>query len=114
MICKLVYKKQIHLFSQLSTYKGLISFILASFSQLPKHFELTYKDEEGDEITLSSQDDLEVFALVHSEVRRFPKIQISEVVVGGLRFSHDSSFEVLREEKRKVQSDEDEEGCRSC
>jgi hypothetical protein len=45
MICKLIFKKQIHLYSNLVDYKGLISFIISTFSHLPKHFELNYCDE---------------------------------------------------------------------
>lgn len=45
MICKLVYRKQIHLCNNLTDYRGLLSFLGKSFSGLPKHFELTYADD---------------------------------------------------------------------
>jgi hypothetical protein len=78
MICKLVYRKQIHLCNNLTDYRGLLLFIGGAFGGLPKHFELTYADEEGDEITLSNQEDLEVFKLIHANSKRFPKVVIKE------------------------------------
>lgn len=78
MICKLVYRKQIHLYSNLQDYRSLLSFLAGTFSNVPRYFELTYSDEEGDEIMLSNQEDLEVFKLIHANTKRFPKITIKE------------------------------------
>jgi hypothetical protein len=98
MICKLVFKKQIHLCNNLVDYKGLHLFILSTFSHLPKHFELIYSDEEGDKIMLSSQDDMEVFKLIHANAKKFPKLYIQEcapIHVASACCGPDESFELL-------------------
>lgn len=100
MICKLVFKKQIHLCSNLTDYKSLLAFVVSSFRNLPKNIEMTYADEEGDEIMLSNAEDLEVFKLIHINSKKFPKIYICEATpnkVMNASCNTDDSFEVIGE-----------------
>ena len=61
MIFKIAYGKEIHLLNSITTYQALQHGIQASFKKLPPCFTISYTDAEGDDISISNQEDLTVF-----------------------------------------------------
>ena len=60
MFFKLVHKNEIHVLKSEAnlTMEGLKSFIRTVFKSLPSQFTLTYKDSDGDNISIVTEEDL--------------------------------------------------------
>lgn len=63
MIFKIAYQSEIHLLKKdKPTIADIHNHIKSTFINCPANFTLFYKDIEGDEITITSQEDLSVIA----------------------------------------------------
>lgn len=60
MIFKIVFGKEIHLLNSITSYPSLVEGIKGSFKKLPPSFTLSYADSEGDQISVSNQEDFKV------------------------------------------------------
>jgi hypothetical protein len=49
------------LLNSISSFKGLTEGIKASFKKLPAAFTISYPDSEGDQISISNQEDFKIF-----------------------------------------------------
>lgn len=61
MIFKIVLGKEIHLLNSITSYSNLIEGIKGSFKKLPPSFTISYADSEGDQISISNQEDFRIF-----------------------------------------------------
>jgi len=61
MIFKIVFGKEIHLLNSIASYSELVEGIKVSFRKLPSPFAISYADAEGDQISISNQEDFKVF-----------------------------------------------------
>jgi hypothetical protein len=59
---KLLLKREeeMKLFTKELTYNGLIAFIEQEFQIEPQSIEITFIDDEGDSITIASEDDIAI------------------------------------------------------
>jgi sequestosome 1 len=73
MSIKVIFDKEIHSYKgEMHRFSELLAYITKSFRQLPKTFNLYYRDAEDDQITLSCEEDFA--ALLESS--KTPKIFI--------------------------------------
>lgn len=77
---KITHGKEIHLLTKEANYNELLKFIKDSFKNLPKGFEITYKDSDGDNISISNDEDMKTLYATSKE--KFVKISIAEVEEG--------------------------------
>jgi hypothetical protein len=102
MIFKVAHGKEIHMLSKQVSFSELHAFVLASFRKVPTHFALSYLDNEGDAITISSQEDLDV---VYQMKVPSLKITISETNEEALKADTDE-VEVISDAALKAETTE--------
>ncbi len=74
---KINFGKEIHLLTKEANFADLIRFIRENFKNLPAEFEIIYKDSDGDNISISSDEDVQtLYATTHD---KFVKITILPV-----------------------------------
>jgi hypothetical protein len=71
---KISFGKEIHLLTKEANYADLIKFIRESFKNLPRNFEITYRDADGDNISISNDEDVKTLYATSTE--KFVKIAI--------------------------------------
>jgi hypothetical protein len=71
----LTYNKNIKLYNDKFTYEDLAAFVAKEFKLNPATIQMTFKDEEGDNITILSNDDLEVMQAVF-EGKQYLKVTV--------------------------------------
>jgi hypothetical protein len=74
---KITFNKEIHLLTKETTYVELMKFIRESFKNLPSNFEINYLDGDGDNISISNDED--VHTLYATCTDKFVKITIVSV-----------------------------------
>lgn len=71
---KISFGKEIHLLTKEANFVELLKFIRESFKNLPNNFEITYRDADGDNISISNDED--VRTLYATSTEKFVKIAI--------------------------------------
>lgn len=74
---KINHGKEIHLVTKQITFGELMTFIRENFKNLPKNFEIGYQDSDGDNISISNEEDLQT--LYGTSKEKFAKIAVTEV-----------------------------------
>jgi hypothetical protein len=100
MLIKLCFNNETHLISKLpKSYQDLISFIRGSFQdKLPDHIDIHYKDCDGDNVMLASDQDLEAMFAIEGNTDHTLKIIISAAISPSL----DTSNIIIEKEKPMV------------
>ena len=81
MILKIHYDSEVHLLSNAENFEDLKRFVQTKFRDRLDNYGLTYQDADGDEITISSQNDLNI---LHQSIKAsFVKVNVTRVVSGG-------------------------------
>ena len=73
MPLKIQFREEKHVLKSIPTqFNDLLSFIQKTFKCLPKSFQLYYKDQDGDKITISCVEDLRAL----QEFSKYPRVVI--------------------------------------